>query len=340
MHQGISLQKDKRLSLQKLPVKYLKISEILFEEGMKVEKGQVLARLDDRILQAELDLNEAEHIAAKASLIELEVELKYALRQFHRSNNLFDKKSIGIAELDKATVDVHILRSRKERLKREIDVSEKSIKVKKQTLEDTIIRAPFSGVVISKDAQPGEMVSPMSAGGGFVRTGLSTIVDMESLEIEVDINENYINRIMVNQSATATLNAYPDWSIPVSVIAIVPTADRKKATVKVKLALKEQDSRIIPDLGVKVSFHKNLEIESIAATREVAMLIPTQVLQPDNQSDQVYVIVNNRVQVRDTELLGERGKWRRVSSGVREGDQVIISSSRQLRSGELVTVKN
>ena len=139
-----------------------------------------------------------------------------------------------------------------------------------QQMDDMIIRAPFDGVVTTKDAQPGEMISPVSAGGGFTRTGIGTIVDMNSLEIEIDVNESYINRVEPGQPVEATLDAYPDWKIPCKVIAIIPTADRQKSTVKVRVGFDKLDPRILPEMGVKVAFRR----QRPAATAGHTVIVP------------------------------------------------------------------
>src|SRR5262249_22717307 len=139
-------------------------------------------------------------------------------------------------------------------VKEQIHAAEAKIQVAQQDVDNAIIRAPFAGMVVSKDAQRGEIVSPVSAGGGFTRTGIATIVDMTSLEVEVDVNESYIARVQPGQKVTATLDAYPDWQIPAKVRTIIPTADRQKATVKVRISFDKLDPRILPDMGVKVSF--------------------------------------------------------------------------------------
>ena len=138
--------------------------------------------------------------------------------------------------------------------KLDVVVAERNVALWQQQMDDMIIRAPFDGVVTTKDAQPGEMISPVSAGGGFTRTGIGTIVDMDSLEIEIDVNESYINRVEPGQPVEATLDAYPDWKIPCKVIAIIPTADRQKSTVKVRVGFDQLDPRILPDMSVKVAF--------------------------------------------------------------------------------------
>ena len=221
---------------------------------MAVREGQVLARLDDSTLQAALRLYRAQFEAAKRQIPESEVRLEQARVQLQRQERLRKEGLNTPNDIDNAKAEVDSLVARIASAQEAVKVAESQIAMQQTAIDDTIIRAPFSGVALSKDAQPGEMVSPVSAGGGFTRTGICTIVDMRSLEIEVDVNESYINRVRAGQPVTAVLDAYPDWQIPASVITMVPTADRQKATVLVRIGFKQLDPRILPDMGVKVTF--------------------------------------------------------------------------------------
>ena len=232
-----------------------RIVEVLVEEGMAVTEGQILARLDDTAERAYLALAEAQLGAARGALAELEVRHAAARLDLGRQRRLLEPGLIGQADLDAAQAEADSLRARIANQREQVVVAAREIDVRRSALEDTFIRAPFSGVAISKEAQPGEMISPVSGGGGFTRTGVCTIVDMSSLEIEVDVNESYINRVSPGQRVVATLDAYPDWEIPASVITTIPAADRERATLLVRIAFDELgDPRILPDLGVNVAF--------------------------------------------------------------------------------------
>jgi RND family efflux transporter MFP subunit len=247
-----------------------KVVQVNVEEGMAVKEGQVLARLDDVTLRASLALSQAQAEAARRALRETEVRLAEAKVLLGRRRQLAKEGLITEAEFDAAEAEVASLDARLAAAREQVSVAESQIALERTNLDNTVIRAPFSGVAISKDAQPGEMVSPVSAGGGFTRTGISTIVDMGSLEIEVDVNESYINRVRPGQPVTAVLNAYPDWSIPAHVITTVPAADRQKATVLVRIGFDQLDPRILPDMGVKVTFLRDAdsgEGEARAASR-------------------------------------------------------------------------
>jgi RND family efflux transporter MFP subunit len=231
-----------------------RVLEVLIEEGQEVQQDQVIARLDDTNTRAELDQGRAQRAQAEASLQAAKIALDDARRIYTRNQQQYAAQVISAQDFDNAQVLFNTAQS-------EFNVREKALAVARATLEtaqraqnDTIVRAPFAGVVTVKAAQPGEIVSPISAGGGFTRTGIGTIVDMASLEVEVDVSENFINRVHPGQKATVRLNAYPDWSIPAEVIAVIPTADRAKATVKVRVGFKERDARILPEMGARVSF--------------------------------------------------------------------------------------
>jgi RND family efflux transporter MFP subunit len=231
-----------------------RITEVLFEEGALVSDGQVLARLDPATTQAEHRVAASTLEAARRSLREIEVRLVDAQKTLDRNRSLVEKALVSRSVLDNSEAEVAALQARLAAAGAEVGVAQARLAVSQQALDDLLIRAPFAGVVISKDAQPGETVSPISAGGGFTRTGIATIVDMDSREIEVDVNEAYINRVRDDQRVEAVLDAYPDWKVPGRVISIVPTADRQKATVRVRIAFEQLDPRILPDMGIKVRF--------------------------------------------------------------------------------------
>jgi RND family efflux transporter MFP subunit len=239
------------------------VVDVYIEEGQRVAANELLARLDDSIPRAQLELVESQLAAARASLTEIEVQLRQAELDLERTTGLASRQLASQADLDRDSLAVDGLRARLERARRDVVVAERTVTLQRRALDDMEVRAPFDGVVVAKAAQPGEIVSPMSAGGGFTRTGICTIVDMESLEVEVDVNEAYINRVTPGQPARITLNAYPETPFRAEVIAIIPTADRNKATVRVRIAFLERDDRVLPDMGVKVAF---LEAPEEAAT--------------------------------------------------------------------------
>ena len=230
------------------------ITEVNVEEGMEVRAGQVLARLDSALATVNLELAEARVRALKARSEAVAANLDEARRNHKRvMGNDFSSE----AEKSRALSTLENLTASLESAREDIEVAALEVRLQQERLADHTIRAPFAGVVTVKNAQTGEIVAPTSAGGGFTRTGICTIVDMSSLEIEVDVNESFIGRVHPGQRVAANLDAYPDWTIPASVIAIIPTADRAKATVQVRIKIEQQDPRILPDMGVKVAFLKS-----------------------------------------------------------------------------------
>lgn len=310
-----------------------KVVEVLIEEGMEVEKDQVLARLDDANVATSYALAEAQLKSAQTSLKETRALLNEANAIFKRTKNLVDRQLASEAEMDRARAGSESLAAQLERKQADVRVAEKQLDVYRQQLEDTIIRAPFAGIVVAKNAQPGEMISPVSAGGGFTRTGIGTIVDMSSLEIEIDVNEAYINRVKPGQQILATLDAYPQWSIPCHVIAIIPTADRQRATVEVRVGFDELDSRILPDMGVKVAFQ---EPGSANSPGRAGLVVPQSAVIESDGKQYVLLVVDNMVERRAIATAGERGREVLVSSGITSGDKVIINAPSGLKDGQRV----
>jgi RND family efflux transporter MFP subunit len=296
-----------------------KISEVLVEEGTRVESGQILARLDASNTEASLRLAQAQLEATRRSLAETDANLALAELDLRRQRELAEKNIISAAELDSAEAAARALHGRRDRFAADITVAERQVDVWKQQLDDTIIRAPFAGIVTSKNAQPGEMISPMSS-GGFTRTGVCTLVDMSSLEIEIDVNESYINRVEPNQPVVATLDAYPDWRIPAHVIAIIPTADRQKATVRVRVGFEQLDPRILPDMGVKVAFQSTAEPGSAPAH---TIIIPRTAVRSREGRDIVFVVENGRAKRRAITVSLKNGDDITVSAGLSPGERVV-----------------
>ena len=314
-----------------------KVMEVLIEEGMQVEKDQVLARLDDSNVATSYALAEAQLRSAETSRKETQALLSEARAIFRRTQNLVDRQLASDAEMDRARAGSESLAAQLERKQADVRVAEKQLDVYRQQMEDTIIRAPFAGVVVAKNAQPGEMISPVSAGGGFTRTGIGTIVDMNSLEIEIDVNETYINRVKAGQKIIATLDAYPDWSIPCHVIAIIPTADRQRATVEVRVGFDQLDPRILPDMGAKVAFQ---ERDAAAGPGRAGVVVPQAALSESGGKQYVLLVVDQIVERRAVATAGERGKEIIVTSGVSAGDKVIINAPSGLQNGARVRETN
>lgn len=309
-----------------------KVTEVLVDEGMIVEQGQVLAQLDDSDARRRYDAVRAQRDVARASLDEIEVNLDDAERTLRRTLDLGAKGVASQQDLDSATAAVDALEARLAVARQNLASAEAQLAVSAQDLENYTIRAPFAGVAVSKDAQPGEMVSPVSAGGGFTRTGISTIVDMSSLEIEVDVNESYIANVSPGQPAEAVLDAYPDWHIPATVRTVIPTADRQKATVKVRLTFDKLDPRILPDMGVKVAF---LEVRPDGLDTPAAVaLIPADAIRQDDGHSVVYILSGENLERRAVNVGRSAGGEVEIMAGLTPGEQVVVNGPEELKDGQ------
>ena len=231
-----------------------KVAAVLIEEGQRVEAGEVIARLDDTNARAQVAQAMAQVEQQRASLNATRVALDNAGPTFHRNLQQFAAKVISAQTFDDARAGYDAAQANLAVATRAVAVAEATLAVTQRNLDDTVVRAPFGGIVTVKAAQEGEMVSPISAGGGFTRTGIGTIVDMDSLEVEVDVSENFISRVETGQPVAITLNAYADRRLPGRVIAIIPTADRAKATVKVRVGFEQRDAGVLPEMGARVAF--------------------------------------------------------------------------------------
>ncbi|PTY03820.1 efflux RND transporter periplasmic adaptor subunit [Opitutaceae bacterium EW11] len=312
-----------------------RVVEVFIEEGMRVTEGQMLARIDATNVETNLRLAEAQLEASKKAIGETQAALDQAQRTLRRTTQLSESRVTSDAELDTARAEFATLEARLERQKAEVGVAERSVEVWKQQLDDTIVRAPFAGVVTAKNAQPGEMISPMSAGGSFTRTGICTIVDMASLEVEVDVNESYINRVAAGQPVVVTLDSYPDWHIPSKVIAIIPSADRQKATVRVRVGFDALDPRILPDMGLKVAFQS----AEGAAAQKRSFVIPKTALRKLDGRDAVWVVRDGRVERRAIAVEGTQGDETTVTGGLEVGEKVILEGPENLGEGARVIEK-
>jgi RND family efflux transporter MFP subunit len=317
-----------------------KVVEVFVEEGMRVEQDQVVAILDDTSQQVQLSLEKARAAASRAALLEIEARLRNARLERDRLLDLAKRGLTSTASVDAVEATYDELVARLETGRENVKVAERNIAVAADALSNMTIRAPFAGMVVSKNAQPGEMISPVSAGGGFTRTGICTIIDTDSLEIEVDVNESYIQRVQPGQRVSATLDAYADWRIPAEVIAIIPTADRQKATVKVRIALLERDERVLRDMGVKVAF---LDVDAPATPPNTSqdargVLIAGEALRSDTAGDYVWRIIDGRVERRAVQVSGLRDRTRvLVTSGLAPGETIVRSSESPLVAGQSIT---
>jgi RND family efflux transporter MFP subunit len=310
-----------------------RLVEAHVEEGLAVTEGQVLARLDDSQYRASLALAESRLDASRRSLEETRVQIELAELTLERTKRLVTEGISGQADLDAVRTEAEALAARLALERQQVAVAEREVALRRVELDDTVIRAPFDGIVISKDAQAGEMVSPVSAGGGFTRTGICTIVDMDSLEIEVDVNESYISRVRPGQPTEAVLDAYPDWRIPARVITTIPAADRQKATVLVRIAFDELDPRILPDMGVKVAFLDTETASTSAAADRPRILVPRKAVRSSNGREVVFVVSRDRVERRAVQVGATQGSDVEILSGLSAGERVVVGDPGNLADG-------
>jgi RND family efflux transporter MFP subunit len=345
-----------------------KVLEVFVEEGKAVQKGQVLAKLDDSQARASLAVAQAQLETARRGAAEDEARLREAELTLARREQLVKEQVISKAELDAARAEVESLRARIAVAQQQINVADSQVKQRRTDLADMEVRAPFDGIAVSKDAQPGEMISPVSAGGGFTRSGIGTIVDMSSLEIEVDVSESYINRVHPGQPVEAVLDAYPDWRIPAHVITTVPTADRQKATVRVRIGFEpstpqqsqggrdqnrgtagsgsprsqsggeQLDPRILPDMGVKVSF-LNERPSADASSPRAKLVVPSSAVRTADGRSIVFVLKDERIERRAISVGPPVGDQVEVMSGVSAGERVVVDGPQTLKDGDKVKVQ-
>lgn len=333
-----------------------KVETVLIEEGMQVAAGDVLATIDDTEWRAQVALAEAQLESARSQLAEIEAQLSNARRDLERQRDVAARGLTSQASVDAAETEVDAYAARLDSAATGVTVARRSLELSRVRLDNTIIRAPFAGIVTVKAAQPGEMISPVSAGGGFTRTGIGTIVDMDSLEIQVDVNESFIQRVHPGQRVEATLNAYPDWPIPAEVIAIIPTADRSRATVRVRIAILERDQRIVPDMGARVAFlaadqgtandpQTAAEAATAASTETTAATLQVPSAAVVDEAGQSFVFVlqpgneGDRVARRVVRVGPARGEFRPVLEGLRSGERVVLQPPAGLADGDPVRLE-
>jgi RND family efflux transporter MFP subunit len=316
-----------------------RVTGVFFTEGMHVRQGFVLATLDDSDAQRALAAAVADRNATQASIEDLQVQLKNAEIELHRAQVLANSGVQSEQALDTATMTTNSLKAKISYAKEQVLAADARIKEAQQAVDNCVIRAPFNGIIVSKDAQVGEMVSPISAGGGFTRTGIATIVDMASNEIEVDVNENYIARVKANQEVTASLDAYPDWKIPCHVRTIIPTADRQKATVEVRIAFDKLDPRILPDMGVKVTFLGEEASQTARKKAPAGVMVSQEAVRDDGGQKVVFLVKNDRVERRAVKVGENRDSRTQVLAGLIAGDTVVVRGPADLKDGQAVQVK-
>lgn len=319
-----------------------RVTGVYFDEGMHVKEGQLLATLDASDARRALNAAKADRDASKAGIADLQVQLKYAEIELNRAQELHAEKVQSQEALDAARTNVDSLKAKIALAHQQVDAAEARVLQAQQGVDNCVITAPFAGIIVSKDAQVGEMVSPVSAGGGFTRTGIATIVDMNSNEIEVDVNEAYIARVQPHQKVMATLDAYPNWQIPSHVRTIIPTADRQKATVKVRISFDKLDPKILPDMGVKVAF-LNEEESSRKKEKgkgpEAKAIIPQSAVHSEGGGSYVFEVRDGKLVRRAISLGQQVGSDVEVIAGVSAGDSLVVHGPENLREGQKVETR-
>ncbi|CTP89457.1 efflux RND transporter periplasmic adaptor subunit [Xanthomonas graminis] len=309
-----------------------KVHEVLIEEGMRVEQNQVMATLDPIDAGAQRQLSASQLDAARSQVTNMQAQLRQAEADAQRLQTLVAQQLVSRSQYDQALSQRDALRAQLQSAQRNVVVAGDQLSISDLNVDNTIVRAPFAGVVTAKAAQPGEIVSPLSAGGGFTRTGIGTVVDMDSLEIEVEVGEAFIGRVKPGMPVEAVLNAYPEWKIPAEVIAIIPSADRGKATVKVRVALKQKDPRIVPEMGVRVSFLEAPQAQ--AQVKPQGVRAPGAAIVKRGGQDVAFALKeDNAVEQRALKTGIALGDDRQVLSGLAAGDTVVLDPPETLRDG-------
>ncbi len=314
-----------------------RVLEVMIEEGQRIEQGDIMATLDPTDADAQLNLARSQLAASRSQSGSIRVQLLQQEANAKRIEALFEKKLVARAQLDEAISLRDTLRAQLKDAEQNARVAADQLAIYQIGFDNTIVRAPFAGVVIAKAAQPGEIVSPLSAGGGFTRTGIGTIVDMDSLEIEVDVGEAYIGRVRNKMPVEAVLNAYPDWRIPAEVIATIPTADRGKATVKVRIGFKEKDDRVVPDMGVRVSFLDPVD-DAPKALVDRGVLVPGKAVVQRDGKDVVFLVRDGRAVLTGIKISRRIGDDVEVGTGLIGGEVLILSPAETLEDGSKVAV--
>ena len=319
-----------------------KVTEVLIEEGQHVDRDEVVGRLDDSNARAALDQAQAQVKQAEAQLRSARIAYADARPVYERSQKQSAAGMVSRESFDNVKSSYDALQTAVDVAEQAVAVASANLVIAQRNEDDTVVKAPFAGVITVKAAQPGEIVSPISAGGGFTRTGIGTIVDMDSLEGEVDVNENFINRVHAGQAATLKLNAYPDWQIPGVVIAVIPTADRSKATLKVRVGIKQKDPRILPEMGLRVAFLADAPVAAgPGAPVAAGVTVPAEAVQaPSGETGTVFVLHDDRLERRSVRLGQRTGDTQTVLAGLAVGERVALGDLAKLTENARIKIED
>jgi RND family efflux transporter MFP subunit len=303
------------------------VTAVYVTEGDRVAAGQVIAQLDDSAYQATVRQAQSQLDADRAVPPEYQAQLVRDHLTMERMQSLVKTSAVSQASVDQAVAAVGVDKSELAHAIGQVAVDEKTLAYDETQLSYTVIRAPFAGVVTERYAHPGEMISP-EAVGGFTQTGICKVVDMKSLEIDVDVNEAYVERVHARQTVEAVLDAYPDWTIPAHVIGVVPTANQQKATVKVRIAFDHLDPKILPQMGVQVRF---LSAGAIATAPMIRL--PASALRHDGGGDYVFVIEDGHAARRAVTARAVANGMMVVRRGLDGGERVVTTAEGALKDG-------
>jgi RND family efflux transporter MFP subunit len=311
-----------------------RIADLRVSEGSTIKKGEIIAILENADYQAQLAQADAALASARADLLDAEAEQNVATNSAQRLKRMQtqDRGSVSDQDVENAVGRTEQASARVQAAAARIKAAQGSRNFAYANLENTVVRAPFSGTVLRKEAEVGEVVAP-SVGGGLTRGAVVTMADLTTLEVEVDVNEAYIARVRSAQPAKITLDAYPDTSFRGRVRQVVPTADRQRATVQVKVSIIDRDPRILPEMGARVDFLDTAQVAAGAASGPPRFRIPAAAVRELNGASVVWVIRNGRLESRAVEAGPVSGGFREVTSGLSGGELLLTGGVEEPKAG-------
>ena len=319
-----------------------RLAQLNVSEGSSVQKGEVIARLDNADYAAAVGQAEADLASAKATLIESQSDRDQMQRDYVRVRDIHAQNPNLVSPQDVENADSRARQAgaRFDAQSARVDAAAAALRVAQANLENTYVRAPFSGTVLRKEAEVGEVVAP-SVGGGLTRGAVVTMADLATLEVEVDVNEAYIARVHSGQQARITLDAYPDTAFRGAVRQIIPTADRQRATVQVKVSILDRDPRILTEMGAKVEFLETPRAAAAGSGQPVErprIIVPADAVRSENGRDVVWIVRDGRLQRRDVDAGPVSGNFREIRSGLAGGEQLLVGGIETPKEGQRVKV--
>src|SRR3989454_1612647 len=321
-----------------------RIASLGVSEGSQVRQGEGIARLDNADYAAAVAEAEAQLASARATLIELQADRDQMERELQRVRDIRARNQNLVSQQDVETADSRAQQTaaRVRAQEARVDAAGAGLRFAQANFQNTFIRAPFTGTVLRKEAEVGEVVAP-SVGGGLTRGAVVTMADLGTLEVEVDVNEAYIARIQSGQQARITLDAYPDTAFRGTVRQVVPTADRQRATVQVKVAIVDRDPRILTEMGAKVEFLETPRAAAAGTAQPVErprIIVPAEAVRSENGRDVVWIVRDGRLQSRDVDAGPVSGNFRQIRSGLSGGEQLLVGGIETPKEGQRVKPNN